>query len=91
MISMILCFYPCYAATLGTAVVLAKWFFRVKPVAGYLLWPYVAFLTFANALNYYHLKNNSVLSLCPGACTDFPATTAERFYSSQDVRCVQVA
>ena len=40
------------AATLVTAIVLAKWFYRVKPVAGYLLWPYVAFLTFANALNW---------------------------------------
>jgi benzodiazapine receptor len=47
-------------ATLATAVVLAKQFYRVKPVAGYLLWPYVAFLTFANALNYFHLKNNSI-------------------------------
>ncbi|BDA41099.1 probable translocator protein at N-terminal half [Coccomyxa sp. Obi] len=46
-------------ATLATAVVLAKQFYRVKPVAGYLLWPYVAFLTFANALNFFHLKNNS--------------------------------
>lgn len=46
-------------ATLATAVVLAKQFYRIKPVAGYLLWPYVAFLTFANALNYFHLKNNS--------------------------------
>ncbi len=51
--------YGC-AATLATAVVLAKQFYRVKPVAGYLLWPYVAFLTFANALNFFHLKNNSV-------------------------------
>ncbi len=50
------------AATLATAVVLAKQFYRVKPVAGYLLWPYVAFLTFANALNFFHLKHNSVLS-----------------------------
>lgn len=46
-------------ATLATAVVLAKQFYRVKPVAGYLLWPYVAFLTFANALNFFHLKHNS--------------------------------
>ncbi len=53
------------AATLATAVVLAKQFYRVKPVAGYLLWPYVAFLTFANALNFFHLKNNSVCILFP--------------------------
>ena len=55
------------AATLATAVVLAKQFYRVKPVAGYLLWPYVAFLIFANALNFFHLKNNSVRPACPCA------------------------
>ena len=27
---------------------------------GYLLWPYVAFLTYANCLNYFHLKENGV-------------------------------
>lgn len=31
---------------------MAKWFYHIKPVAGYLLWPYVAFLAFANALNW---------------------------------------
>lgn len=32
----------------------------MKPVAGYLLWPYVAFLLYANCLNYFHLQNNGV-------------------------------
>ncbi len=54
------------AATLATAVWAAKWFYKIKPVAGYLLWPYVAFLTYANCLNYFHLKENgvSVLHAC---------------------------
>ena len=59
------------AATLVTAVVLAKWFYKVKPVAGYLLWPYVAFLAFANCLNWFHLQENSV-SVLP--MTDPPNT-----------------
>jgi len=45
-------------ATLATAAWAAKWFYKIKPVAGYLLWPYVAFLTYANCLNYFHLKEN---------------------------------
>ncbi len=48
------------AATLATAAWAAKWFYKIKPVAGYLLWPYVAFLTYANCLNYFHLKENGV-------------------------------
>ena len=43
---------PALAATLVTAILLTRQFHKVKPVAGYLLWPYVAFLTFANALNW---------------------------------------
>ena len=60
------------AATLATAVIAAKWFYKIKPVAGYLLWPYVAFLTYANCLNYFHLQNNGVsfpcLHYCAGIC-----------------------
>jgi tryptophan-rich sensory protein len=52
----------CAAATLATAAVTAKVFYKVKPVAGYLLWPYVAFLLYANCLNYFHLQNNAVRS-----------------------------
>ena len=49
-----------FTATLATAAVAAKWFYKIKPVAGYLLWPYVAFLTYANCLNFFHLKENGV-------------------------------
>jgi len=45
-------------ATLATAAIAAKSFYHVKPVAGYLMWPYVAFLLYANCLNYFHLKEN---------------------------------
>ena len=48
------------AATLVTAAIAAKSFYHVKPVAGYLMWPYVAFLLYANCLNYFHLKENGV-------------------------------
>ena len=50
-------------ATLVTAAIAAKSFYHVKPVAGYLLWPYVAFLLYANCLNYFHLKENGVSCL----------------------------
>ena len=47
-------------ATLVTAAIAAKSFYHAKPVAGYLMWPYVAFLLYANCLNYFHLKENGV-------------------------------
>ena len=50
-------------ATLVTAAIAAKSFYHVKPVAGYLMWPYVAFLLYANCLNYFHLKENGVSCL----------------------------
>ena len=76
------------AATLATAVWAAKWFYKIKPVAGYLLWPYVAFLTYANCLNYFHLKENGVSVIHTGSMqsmrehhgvTPFPQYCAEGY------------
>ena len=46
-------------------------------MAGYLLWPYVAFLTYANCLNYFHLKENGV-SVLDGCQLDLAWTSLER-------------
>ena len=39
------------AATLATAVLVSTKFYQINKLAGYLLYPYVGFLIFANALN----------------------------------------
>ena len=52
-----------------TAVLVCTKFYQVNKLAGYLLYPYVAFLLFANALNIsIATKNQNVRDGCAGSC-----------------------
>ena len=57
------------AATLATAVLVCTKFYQVNKLSGYLLYPYVAFLLFANALNIsIATKNPNVRRPSVGSC-----------------------
>ena len=67
------------AATLVTAVLVCTKFYQVNKLAGYLLYPYVAFLLFANALNIsIATKNQNVRKRRAGFCPTFQSLLAFR-------------
>ena len=61
-----------------TAVLVCTKFYQVNKLAGYLLYPYVAFLLFANALNIsIATKNQNVRKRCARSCPSIWFTQLE--------------
>lgn len=66
-----LCHVPC-AALFVAATATTVEFWKVDPTAGKLMLPYLAFIGYANALNYYFWKNNPDVSMVSNEVVSSP-------------------